>query len=818
MEAPCSALRILAVLSILFLANAGATARASSPALSNIIPRGAQRGTEVDVTLNGARLEDAQELLIYQPGLEVAELTVVNGNQVKAKLKIAPDCPPGTKRLRVRCASGISDLRTFMVSPLPTVAEVEPNSEFATPQTIPMNVTIDGSIANEDVDYFVVEAKKGDRISAEVEAIRLGDSFFDVYVAILNEARFELATSDDAALVYQDGVVSIIAPEDGKYFIQIRESSFGGGNYYRCHVGNFPRPLGVVPAGGKPGETLKVKFIGDVLGEFERDITLPAEADPDFCVFAADDRGTSPSGNRFRLINLENTIEAEPNEDIAHATKGPAPGAFNGVISSKQDVDFFGFTAKQGQVFDISVHARRLRSEMDPVLIVYNAQGGGIASNDDSGGPDAALRFTAPADGEYFVRVYDHLNRGGNSFFYRIELTAVAPELSLGIAEFQQYVEPKIAVPQGNRIPLLITAGRKDFGGPLDFLGENLPAGIAIEHAGMRADENVTQVLLVAAPDAPISGRICNFLGKLADPNQANLSVTGAVAQDVVLVRGRNNIPFWTEPVKGLAMAVAQKVPFTLQIVEPKVPLVQGGQAKLKVVAVRDEGFTAPIKIELLQNPPGMNSSREASIAEGQTEAFIDINAAGNARVGEYKLAVRGEATVGNGPVMIASPFINFRMAEMYLKFTFLQAAIEQGQESEVVVNIETAKPFEGNAPVTLYGLPNKVTTTAMELNKETKELIFKIKADADAPAGKNPNLFCQVVITENGEPVLHNLGTGQLRVDQPLPKPTTTPAPMPVAQATPTPQPEKRLTRLEQLRLEQKQRLEAQAKEEGGK
>lgn len=809
-----------AALGFIVLAAFGHAVSASSPALSNIIPRGAQRGTEVEVTLNGARLEDAQELMIYQPGIEVTGLTVVNGSQVKAKLKIAADCAPGTKRIRVRCASGISDLRTFMVGPLPVVAEVEPNSEFIKPQAIPMNVTIDGSIGNEDVDYFIVEAKKGERISAEVEAIRLGDSFFDVFVAILNEARFELATSDDAALVWQDGVVSIVAPADGKYIIQVRESSFGGGNYYRCHIGNFPRPLGVIPGGGKPGETLKVKFIGDVLGDFERDITLPAAADPDFSVYATDDKGISPSGNRFRLINLPNVNEAEPNEDIAHATKGPVPAAFNGVISKKEDVDYFGFTATKGQVFDISVYARRLRSELDPILVVYNAQGGGIASNDDAAGPDSALRFTAPADGEFFVRVYDHLGRGGSSFFYRIEMTAVTPELTLGIAEFQQYVEPKIAVPQGNRIPLLLTASRSNFGGPLEFLGENLPAGITIEHAGMRADENVTQVLLVAAPDAAISGKICNILGKLADPNQPNVNIVGPTQQDVVLIRGQNNRPFWVEPIKGLAIAVAQKAPFTLQVIEPKVPLVQGGQAKLKVVATRDEGFTAPIKIDLLANPPGMNSSREASIAEGQTEAFIDINAAGNARVGEYKMSVRGTATVGNGPVMIASPFVNFRMAEMYVKFTFQQAAIEQGKDGEIVVNIETAKPFEGNAPVTLYGLPNKVTTAAMELNKETKELIFKIKAEADAPAGKNQNLFCQVVITENGEPVLHNLGTGQLRVDQPLPPKPNTPAPAPVAQAAPMPEAPKRLTRLEQLRLEQKQRLEAQNAKpaEGGK
>ena len=43
------------------------------------------------------------------------------------------------------------------------------------PQAIPMNVTVNGVADNEDVDYFVVEAKKGERISAEIEGMRLGD-------------------------------------------------------------------------------------------------------------------------------------------------------------------------------------------------------------------------------------------------------------------------------------------------------------------------------------------------------------------------------------------------------------------------------------------------------------------------------------------------------------------------------------------------------------------------------------------------------------------------------------------------------------------
>ncbi len=70
------------------------------------------------------------------------------------------------------------------------------------------------------------------------------------------------------------------------------------------------------------------------------------------------------------------------------------------------------------------------------------------------------------------------------------------------------------------------------------------------------------------------------------------------------------------------------------------------------------------------------------------------------------------------------------------------------------------------------------------------------------------------------GEPVLHNVGGTELRIDVPLPpKPMTAaapppPKPMPMAVVAKAPEkpPEKRLTRLEKLRLEQAEREKADA------
>jgi hypothetical protein len=117
----------------------------------------------------------------------------------------------------------------------------------------------------------------------------------------------------------QDAYASIVAPADGKYFIEVRESAYAGGNNYRLHVGTFPRPTAVYPAGGKFGEETEVKFLGLPTGDLVQKVTLPAEDVTDFGVFAQDDGGIAPTGNNFRLFEHGNAFEAEPNNEIATA-------------------------------------------------------------------------------------------------------------------------------------------------------------------------------------------------------------------------------------------------------------------------------------------------------------------------------------------------------------------------------------------------------------------------------------------------------------------------------------------------------------------
>ncbi len=246
-------LNIAGLISVAVLSFSPSLLMAADPNLSIILPRGGQRGTEQVFRFAGARLNDAEQILFYEPGFEVVEIKAVDANNIDVKVKIAADCALGEHTAQVRTKSGVSEYRTFFVGALPTVDEKEPNTDFASPQVIDLNVTVSGTVENEDVDYYVVNATKGQRIAVEVEGMRFGQTLFDPYVAILNDKRFELSAVDDAPLLRQDAATSIIAPEDGKYIIEMRDSGYGGdGNCrYRLHIGTFPRPTAVYPSGGK---------------------------------------------------------------------------------------------------------------------------------------------------------------------------------------------------------------------------------------------------------------------------------------------------------------------------------------------------------------------------------------------------------------------------------------------------------------------------------------------------------------------------------------------------------------------------------------
>jgi len=567
----------------------------------------------------------------------------------------------------------------------------------------------------------------------------------------------------------------------------------------------------VYPAGGKLGEEVEPKFLGDPAGEFTQKFKLPTATSNEFTgLFATAGTEISPSPNPFRLFEHGNSLEVEPNNAVAQATVATLPNALNGILQEPGDIDFFKFTATKGQVFEVECYGRRIRSAVDPVMVLYNAQGGAIVSNDDSRGPDSYFRVTIPADGEYLLSVTDHLQRGGPGFVYRVEFTGVVPSLQLSIPQVERYGQYRrqVYVAKGNRFGTVINASRANFGGKLLLEPQGMPAGITMVTEPMAENLASMPVVFEAAADAPLDGKLVDFIGRHAE----NPAIRGGFfnrAEFIIAAPGQSMYS-WRD-VDRLAVAVVDELPFKIDLVEPKVPLAQNGSMQLKVVATRKEGFKAPITLLLPFAPPGVGAAPSVTIPEGQNEALFPINAASNAQVGKWRVFVLGYAEIG-GAAYSSTQLGNLEVTAPWVSFAMQRAAVEQGQPTEVVCKVEVATPFEGNANVQLVALPNKVVSAPMQFTKDTKELVFKVTTEKESPAGKH-GIFGVVTITANGEPVIHNVGGAELRIDVPLPPKPNTPAPMPaaaVAAAAPAPMPvaaapAKRLSRLEQLREDAK-------------
>ncbi len=798
--------RVILSVTCLGLLAFASNAFAYRPEITGTIPRGLQRGTTATVVLGGTRIKDARQVLMDRGGAIVKSIKPVDDRKVELELEVPADTRPGLYPLRLVTETGLSNVVMFAVGVLPQVDEKEPNSEFGTPQEIDNNVTIEGAVAREDEDYYAVTLKQGQPLTAELEGVRIkkgrSNPFFDPYIAILNSERFELATSDDAPLLQQDCVCSIKAPEDGTYLVVVRDSSFGGNNdRYRLHVGSYPRPVAVVPAGGAPGDLVDMTFITDSGDAWIEKVQLPSEPSEAYPLVVSNDAGVSPSPNFIRVQPMQNVIEAEPNNSFKESTHGPLPGAFCGIIGEPGDIDFFSFDAKKGQTVKLRVYGRKiLRSALDSVMNVYNEKGGRVGGNDDSGGPDSFLEYKIPADGKYHVAINDHLRSGGPAYAYRLEVKISEPQLTLSLPDRRRYEATQINVPQGNRAAVMINASRSRFGGAIDISALNLPEGVTVTPIQMPANRTTVPLLMSATADAKLDGRLVNFVGKVVD----NPNVPSRFTQRHQLLIGRNNSVVYDYNADHGAVSVINKLPVTIEVVQPQVPIVRNGASHLVVKANRD-GYDADISVRLLYNPPGIGSSGSIKIPKGQNEAKIPITANSSAAIGKWP--VIAYAYVGGNE--IASEPVMLEIADKIFTFGFPKTSSELGAQADVLVDVEIGRPFEGTCEVELVGIPAGVVCekTKMEVKNDTEQISFAVKIDPKARVGQHKTLVARATITSDKGAIQQTQGTGTLQIDKPIPAPVAKKpepkkdAPKPAAKPAPAPVKKKPLSRLEQLR-----------------
>ena len=779
------------------------------PLVERLTPMGVVRGEESTITFHGQRVKDAHQVLSDLPGIEILEVKPIDNRKVEVRLKTDPDLTPGLYPVRLITKSGIANLRLLGVGTMPITAEAEPNNEFDAPQKVELNRTIEGVVAREDVDHYQVQLKKDQVLNVEIEGIRIAFSLrnqniLDPYIAILDEGRFEVASSDDSALLQQDGFCSFKAPKDGTYTILVRDSSFRGSNVcgYRLHVGTFPRPVAVLPAGGLPGTKLSGKLINADQSTTETSTQLPAEESEQWPLITENENGISPSPNWIRVNELPVVLEKEPNDDYRKAPEHQVPAAFCGVVEKPGDYDCFSFQGKKGKRYRVELFAREvLRSPLDAVCNVFGPDNKTIASSDDTRGKvDPYLEFTAKADGKHTVRVYDHLRGGSSIHTYRIEVTMPPASFALTLKELRRDEAQVVPVPAGGQLGIMVTSARNQYNGEIRMELDGLPEGVTATTYPIPPGRNEIPVMLTAAADAKHNASLFSIHGR---GDEKNFAVMGRLSQHHKLVLGQNRRHMWAYKTKRAAMAVTDAAPFKLELVQPKTPIVRRGTKYLLVKLERNEGFDGEVAVRTLYNPPGVAVNNSRKIAKGKTEVTVPITANSGAAIGKWPIIMTASYATDNGTAYVSTNPIMLDVQDSLFKYEFPKSAGELGTETQVTLKLEVAREYKGDAEVQLVGLPKGVSSPAatQKITKESTSVTFPIVIAKDAKVARHKTLNCQSRVKVGEETIIQTNGTGELRIDKPLPPKKDAPKPAAKKPAPKKPAAPKPLSRLEQLR-----------------
>ena len=750
----------------------GGIAAGRAPELETVAPRGAQRGVEFTVAIKGERLDRVQSVLFSRDGLQLKAFEASSQRRATATFGSLPDCPTGEHPFWLVSPTGISEPATLRIGPFPVTEEQEPNDAVQQSQSIRLpsgeGLTVRGVIESADVDSYRLRLAAGERLSAEVEAMRLGGALVDALIEVVGPSGEVVARSDDTPLTRQDPMVSFLAETDGDYVVSVREAAYGGDDesFYQLHLGGFCRPISAYPAGGRPGEKIEMLLLGDARSDATASPTLPQGPPGEYAISIDDGSGgAAPTPLKLRVADLENVLESE-SEELTDA--GRPPFALNGVLSEPGERDAFVFEAVAGEAFDVEVYGARVGSPIDSTLVIEGPDGRSLVENDDGIVHDSSLRFRAVESGRHVARIRDHLDRGGSEYVYRVEFQQIEPKLELTLPTLDRlrpHASKKIAVPRGGRAAVRIALGRSGFSGECRLEVDSLPAGVVADAEIVPVGQHLGLLLLSAERSAPLGAEL---LGLRAFGESGGGTVIGRLEQEIGLVFGQpRRTPYYSTRVSGAPLVVTEPAPFDLIVEPPAAPLSQDGIKELRVLVQRREGFNGPITLGAPTLPKWVERSEDrVVIPANQSEGVFPLIAGDRAEPGEYAMVLVGTARVDGASVSNASPRFDVRVDKPYASITIEDGATEQGRPASIRCRIEWDRAPSAASKAVLRGLPKHASASEALVNGSSREFVFRVDVGAETPASIHNTLFVELVTPEQGEEVRQYLGrTGTLEV-----------------------------------------------------
>lgn len=523
-----AALTFFSFLLLTLLQNGAAHAQLA-PEIGYMHPAGAQAGTTSEVILGGYDWTPDMQLFVHDPRIKLELIGPLSPvlvpepphwfgfkargpawplpREVKARLTIPAEVPPGIVRWQVANANGASPPATFQVGAAPEILEEATRKSAQLLPALP--VTVSGQIRRiEEIDRYEFKVPKAGPVTIQVAARQLNSPLHAMLKVRDAQGRVILDAADTEG---RDLSLTMIAQADTPYEISLHDLDFAGDRsyVYRLTLTAAPQISASYVAAGTRGKTYPVEFVGiglatgaDTLESVLRDVTFPSDTTvKSFPYVLETPWGATPS-YMLGVSDVEETVQPPSKESPL-----TAPAGRTSHFDTRFGVDQHIVTFKQGETWNIATHARSIHSPLDLELTIYGPDGKQLASVDDAtpGTTDPELLFTAPVDGDYRIVIADRSGKSGSrAANYRISIERPREDVALTMPTL-------LAIPIGAQSKLTIKAARLGgFKGPIPLAFDNLPAGVTPPTALVIPEgANELTIDLTCAADAPANALLC---------------------------------------------------------------------------------------------------------------------------------------------------------------------------------------------------------------------------------------------------------------------------------------------------------------------
>ena len=494
----------------------------------------------------------------------------------------------------------------------------------------------------------------------------------------------------------------------------------------------FGSQLEVTIAGQNLSQTTKIIFsepgvLARLLKTANTKVWVRLEIAPDAPIGPHYFRLVTPRGGSnlmlFRVGDLPDIEEAEPNDTFEKSNRIQAPVTINARMAVDEDIDMYRFGARAGESLMFDLLAARNGSGGDLALTLLDAGGHIVKHSEDHFLWDPFISFTCKKTGEYFLAVRPLDGRGNPDFAYQLTIRPGPYLASIFPLGGRQGTAPELMV-RGQML------GE-------EMLGEEMLAGAkrievergldqGLKFTALRSAADAATVQVNVAKDAPLGVHHLRLLTGAGWSNPVKFFV--------------GDLPELIEAEPNDALGQLQRVTLPATVngrIERK-----GDVDRFAFTAAACEQLIFEVKAEELGSP--LDTHLALYNGKGNELASNDDADPNNrlnrdARLefsfleaGDYSLAIRDLSRLG-GPdygyrLTIRKPAPSFS-----LSFDTDRPIVERGGAGALKITAKRWEGFDEEIALEVMGLPKTISASPAVIKKGETQASINLKCESGA-------------------------------------------------------------------------------------